>query len=214
MWRARRVEPELSAAVGAPVVSIAAVELLRASLLRMRNPLHFVATMYSRWLYDAVGGYGGGRLVNPDKWFNWKILAHAERVYFVERELFSYRWHANNQAAQERSSGALKHLVDQYVATFDLPKEVLERAGLRRDDLERAFLEHDVVLRGLRALARGDDLYARRAALFGRATYPSHARLSWKLWGLRLLVAAGPAGAAAARLTAARGEAAWRARAG
>ncbi len=211
IWRKTREEAELSQIVGARVISADAGDLLREALLLLRNPLHFVSTMYSRQLHEAVGGYGGARLINPDKWFNWKMLGVADRVYFIDKTLFSYRWHQNNQAAIQKKSGALKHLVDQYVATFDLPAFSLDRAGLTRDDLAAAFVEQDVALRGLKALANGDAQLAARGVRFGQAAYPHQAARNWKLWALRALLKTGPAGQRLARLGQATGERRWRA---
>ena len=70
---------------------MAADELLRRCLAQMNNPFNFAATCYPRRLYQAVEGYGAGRLINPDKYFHWKLLAVAERAYFVDRPLFAYR---------------------------------------------------------------------------------------------------------------------------
>ena len=129
LWPA---EPDaaLSAAIGAPVYRQVAASLLRRSFEQLRIPLPFVATCYPRHLYERVEGYGGGNLINPDKGFAWKLLAVADEAFFIDRPLFVYRVHANNQAALQRESGALKHLIDQYRATFDTAPEILERAGL------------------------------------------------------------------------------------
>ena len=63
-------------------------------------------------------GYGGQRLMNPDKWFNWKALSVAEHACVIDAPLFSYRVHNANQNTLQAKAGALKHLVDQYAATL------------------------------------------------------------------------------------------------
>jgi hypothetical protein len=209
-WHGAREEEELSERVGVRVVSMGAPELLRRSLSLLRTPFPFASTAYPRSLYEAVGGYGNGRLINPDKWFAWKLLSVADRAYFVDAPLFAYRWHANNQTAQQAASGALKHLVDQYAATFDLPDQVLNRARLSREDLARAFIEQDVALRGLKALAEGQRTLARRGVRFGQAAHPREAARNWKLWCLRALLALGPLGGVIARLFKEPAHAAWR----
>jgi hypothetical protein len=179
---------------------VPAAELLRRSLRAMKNPLNFLATAFPRALYESIEGYGGGRLMNPDKWFHWRLLGVAGHAYYLDAPLFAYRWHPSNQTAQQAVSGALKYLVDEYVSTFELDKRVLERAGLTREELEKAFVEHDIARHALATLARGDRVKARRALFFGVATYPGHATRNWKLWALAGLLAAGSAGEKLAHL--------------
>ena len=209
IWHGARRDEELSDRVGHPVLALPADELLRRCLGLLRNPFPFASLAYPRSLYEAVEGYGGGRLINPDKWFAWKVMALADMAYFVEAPLFGYRWHASNQTAQQARSGALKHLVDQYVATFDLPAPVLERAGLTRADLAAAFVEHDVALRGLLALAQHRRVLARRILHFGRAAYPEAMRRNGKVWLLRLLLLLGPLGSLLAATAEAPALRAW-----
>jgi glycosyltransferase involved in cell wall biosynthesis len=194
VWRPDDRAPELDEVVGAPVYRVAARELLRRSLLTMQNPLQFAATVYPRSLYEAVEGYGGGRQINPDKWFHWKLLSRADAAYYIDRPLFAYRWHATNQTAQQAGSGALKYLVDEYISTFEMDAAVLKELNLTRADLERAFIEHDIGRHGLAVLAKGHRLQARRIFNFGKAVYPQHARNNWKVRSLGMLLRLGPVG--------------------
>ena len=193
-WADARLDENLSSAANAPVWAVEPRALLRRSLRLMRNPYGFLATAYPRSLYEKVEGYGGGRLINPDKWFTWKLLDVSSRALFVDAPLFGYRWHSANQNAQQEGSGALKHLVDQYVSSFELDGGLLERTGLTRPDLAAAFIENDVALRGLRYLADGRSDLARRGVHFGRAAYPRLAAASRRLWLLRALLLLGPLG--------------------
>lgn len=212
LWRGAVREAELSARLGMPVRSMPASELLRRSLQLLRTPLPFATTCYPRQLHDAVGGYSGGRLMNPDKWFLWKLLSVAETVYAIGHPLFDYRVHGSGQASLEQRSGALKHLTDEYVATFNLPPSVLERSGLSSQELAAAFIEQDVALRGLVSLANGQRRTARRIVAFGIATYPDLARSNPKVWALRALLSLGPIGTRIARSVHARAERRWRER--
>lgn len=205
LWEGATKDGELSAAAGADVWRMPAADLLRRSLTLLRSPYYFVTTCYPRALYVAVGGYGGGRLMNPDKAFAWKLLAVADEALVVDAPLFSYRVHASNQNAVQKSQGALKHLVDQYVATFDTPGPVLKAAGLKPDDLAAAFVEQDVALRGLMMLADGDRVGARRALKLGEAAYPALARANHKVAALRALLLLGPVGTVVARELRKRG---------
>lgn len=210
LWEGAERVPRLEELAGAPVYRLAGDELLRRSIRGMRNPLRFASTAYPKAMYEAVDGYGGQRLVNPDKWFHWRLLEVADEAYFVDRPLFAYRWHAGNQSAQQTRIGALKFLVDEYVATFQLDDDLLARIDLSRDDVVRAFLRNDVVLRGLSLLASGNHFDAARAALFARATYPDETRRSLGMWALRLLLKSGPAGRSMLRVARGPGLTVWR----
>lgn len=198
LWGDARVAKGLSEVVGATVLEITGRDLLRRSLLRMRNPFNFAATTYPRSLYETIGGYGGGRLINPDKWFHWRLLAEADTAYFVDKPLFAYRWHPANQKALQAMQGSLKLLVDDYVSTFELESDTLTAVGLERADVERAFIEYDVARHGLATLARGNPTKARRIVHYGLAAYPAHVRRNRSAWALRALLATGPLGVRAA----------------
>ncbi|GGI75329.1 hypothetical protein GCM10007973_10220 [Polymorphobacter multimanifer] len=201
LWTDAVLEPALSEAVGAPVWRMSAAPLLRQSLTLMRVPFHFLTTCYSRKLYDDVEGYGGGRLINPDKAFAWKLLSVASDAYFVDAPLFRYRVHNANQNAIQSKVGALKLVVDDYVASFDTPPSVLARAGLSPGDLADAFIEQNIGLRGMKLVAEGNRRDARRGLDFGRAAYPDRMRRSPTIAKLRALLALGDVGSkVAARL--------------
>src|SRR5205085_2656416 len=86
------------------------------------------------------------------------------------------------------------HLVDEYTYTFQLDDSLLERAGVTRDALAKAFIEHDVVQRGLDAAGTGDYVLARRFLRFGQATYSRELARNPKGALLRILLALGPLG--------------------
>ena len=211
LWRGARDEPELTAAVGLPVRSLESGEMLRRALEMLRTPLPFATTCYPRALHDRIGGYAGGRAINPDKYFLWKLLSVAERIFVIDAPLFEYRVHDGGQGPQEQRSGALKHLTDEYASTFSLSDEVLARAGLDREALACAFVEQDIALRGLVAIAEGKRFTARRHLHFGLATYPRATQRNPKVWLLRALLLLGPVGSEIARGLRARTEARWRA---
>ena len=149
--------------------------------------------MLSRTLFRQVEGYGS-RLMNPDKWFHWKVLGVAKMAYFVDKTLFAYRWHASNQTAQQATTGSLKLMVDDYTSTLELDAATLNRVGMSHDELFEAFIEYDVARHGLATLASGSRPRARRILDFGRAAYPKQLRRNRKAQLLRLLLAMGPVG--------------------
>jgi glycosyltransferase involved in cell wall biosynthesis len=208
-WSVGRLDEELSNAVGAPVLAAEAAKVLSRALALLRNPLPFAPTCYPRSLYQAVEGYGAGRMMNPDKWFSWKLLGAARHAYLVDTALFQYRWHSNNQTAQQSKTGSIKHLADQYANTLEVPADLLQTAGLARAEIVAAFVENDIALRNLERLAEGHRSMARRGLHFGMAVYPSECSRNWKVWVLRAMLLLGPAGSLTARLVKDRAHARW-----
>jgi len=179
---------------GVDVYRVEGSELLRRCLATMKNPFNFLATAYPRAVYERVAGYGGSRLINPDKWFNWKLLGAGTVAYWIDKPLFAYRVHPSNQNSQQAASGALKYLVDEYASVIEMDGKQLEQLGLSRMDLEKSFVERDIARHGLAELARGRSLKARRILGFGAAVYPAHAVRNQKLWALAGLCALGRVG--------------------
>jgi GNAT superfamily N-acetyltransferase len=101
---------------------------------------------------------------------------------------------------EKSTPGALKYLVDEYATVLEADTELLRRAGVGRIDLERAFIERDVVRHGAATLARGDSVRARRIVAFGRAVLPHLLEEVPLGHGLRILLALGPFGGWIARL--------------
>jgi glycosyltransferase involved in cell wall biosynthesis len=198
VWREGDRSPELERIVGAPVYRVPAPELLRRCLTSMKNPFNFCATCYPRALYEQVEGYGGSRLINPDKWFHWRLLTKASIALYIDLPLFAYRWHSSNQTAQQSATGALKYLVDEYVSTLEMDERALQQVGLDRQSLISAFVEYDIGRHGLATLARGERRRARRILQFGEAVYPQAMRNSRAVLALRTLLVLGVLGEKAA----------------
>jgi hypothetical protein len=207
IWHGAPAPPALARAAGVPVLELDANTVLHRALARLRNPFYFVSVAYPRRLWEEVEGYRGSKFISPDKGFHWRVLGAANKAFHVTTPLFCYRVHDRNQDAQQRASGALKHLVDQYTYTFELPDDLLHRAGLTREDLAAAFVREDILLRGFAAVAAGDRETARRSIRLGQAAYPRLMARNPRAAALRALLALGPlgpslAGAARRRLAA------------
>ena len=194
MWRAGDLVTGLPAPEGARVYRVEGGELLRRCLATMKNPFNFLATAYPRAVYERVGGYGGARLINPDKWFHWKLAGAGTVAYYIDAPLFAYRVHPNNQSAQQAAAGALKLLIDDYASVIEVDGKLLEQLGVSRLEVEKAYVERDIARHGLAELARGRTLKARRILGFGTSVYPQHALRNQKLWALAACVALGPVG--------------------
>lgn len=197
-WNAGDKDSALSATMGFPVYRVPGREMLRRSLLTMKNPFLFCSTAYPRRLYERVEGYGGGRTINPDKWFHWRLCSVAEEVILLDKRLFAWRWHPSNQTAQQGTT--LKYIVDDYLSTIEFDAKALEDAGITRGQLAEAYAEHLIGLHGLAVLARyGDRDRALRTLRFGRAVYPKEVGRNWKARLLGALLATGPLASPLAR---------------
>jgi glycosyltransferase involved in cell wall biosynthesis len=172
VWRDSDIDQELTQRIGAAVYHVSPAELLRRVLPCCTNPFNFLATAYHHSLYHEVGGYGGSRMINPDKWFHWRILAKAEEVFFIDYPLFEYRWHAQNQTAQQTDSGFLKYLADEYRNTIEITPGMLSKANLTATQFTDAFISHDIIRHGMGEFAKGRWLKSFRTFFFGLSTYP------------------------------------------
>lgn len=191
LWFNSVKEDQLSDLVDKNVYFLASGTLLQNSFLLMRNPFHFLTTLYPKSLHDKVESYYHGSLINPDKRFHWELLGVSENAYFVDESLFCYRVHNQNQGSQQAKMGAIKHHIDEYVATINIQDYLLKKANITRQQLIEAFIEQDIGLRGLKFLAEGNSSLARRIVNFGLSTYPQPAKSNTKILMLRLLLSLG-----------------------
>ena len=154
------------------VIEDSTSNLLKHGIEKFVSPFNFVALCYSKTLYNAVNGYGATRMINPDRWFHWKLCTKAESTYFIDKPLFYYRWHSNNQTAKQEMSGVLKFWMDEYRNCFELGEDHFAKSGLNKRAVELAFFKRVIVGYGLSALAFGTPLKALRITAFGIFTYP------------------------------------------
>ena len=99
--------------------------LLRRSLVEMRNPFHFPSVAYPRSLWEEIEGYGGGRLINPDKDFHWRLLGVAERALFDPA-----------QAHHELAPGVVRIERQQGVVEVEQTEAAVDHAALVRSPLK------------------------------------------------------------------------------
>ncbi len=171
-WIATDIDQALSSNMGVTIYKVQAVEMLRRCLTTMGNPYYFLTVCYPASLFRKAGGYGGGRMYNPDKWFNWKLFSEADYVYLIDEPLFSYRWHQQNQVALETSFGHLKYLVDEYRNTIEATDRMIAGSGLSRDEIEKAFINRDIYRHGIGEFSKGRWLKSLRIFFFGLSTFP------------------------------------------
>jgi glycosyltransferase involved in cell wall biosynthesis len=172
LWTSSDLDAELSAQLGCNVYRVKGDVLLRRCLFSMATPFNFCTAAYPLNAYAVLGGYGGSRLINPDKWFHWRLLTKVPQAIYVDRALFNYRWHNQNQTAQQANTGALKYLIDEYRNTIEIGEDMLRFAGIGRKAFITAFVRNDIYRHGAGEFLRGRWLKAFRVFCFGLGVYP------------------------------------------
>lgn len=166
---------------------------------RMSVPGAFCSTLYSRRLYDSVGGYSSVNHIGPDAHFTYKSLLQNVTVLFVNKPLFAYRLHESNQLTTDRKRLTMKVPIDRYLFTLQYSDDELANAGINRDALIRSVIDESCLNGGFAALRSGSPYQAFRLWMFGFATYPGAMLRSWKTGIMGLLLLSGPAGPVIAR---------------
>jgi glycosyltransferase involved in cell wall biosynthesis len=146
--------------------------LLHNGILNFRSPFNFDCLCYSKELYEKANGYGSSRIMNPDKWFHWKIAAKSEYAVFIDIALFGYRWHNQNQTALQNQSGILKYWLDELRNCYETTDDLLDFAKLTREQVELSFLRKIIINYGYSSLAYGMPLKSMRIVAFGVFSYP------------------------------------------
>jgi hypothetical protein len=154
----------------------------------------FCSVVYARSLWEAVEGYNSARLFNPDKHFIGKVLRRDPLVVYVNRPLYSYRFHAMSQVNQQTRERSLRFHVDEYLYLLEYDAEWLRGTGVTREDQRRVFVNRDCLDQGLVELASGHWTHAGRLLAFAWATYPGVVLRQPKSWALLGLLLAGPVG--------------------
>lgn len=176
VWSENDKDNFLSEKMGFDVYKVAASVMLNRCLTRFLNPFNFASTCYPRDIYNKVGGYGGGRLYNPDKWFHWKVMAECDFVYYLDSPLFQYRWHNTNQANQQVQNQTLKFWVDEYRNSFEVTELLLKKANLNIQQVKKNFIRRCILSYAVRFAKNGDKKMASRILNFGKACYPEHCK--------------------------------------
>jgi glycosyltransferase involved in cell wall biosynthesis len=177
----------------------AGMTALADAMSRLRTVGFVGAIMYSRELCEAVEGVRSTRILNPDKHYLYKLLSRNPEVIWIHEPLFSWRLHDENQMSVERSQGAIKQSLDDYIYTFEYGGATLEQWGVERTSMIHAFVDHSCLRKALAEIAHGSRLLAMRYLFFALAAYPSTALKNPKFYVAMLGVVTGPLGSIAAR---------------
>ena len=175
LWLHTDIDPELTLKMGFDVYKVPSGIMLERCLNRFYSPFNFASTCFKKDTYEKVGGYSGSRMYNPDKWFNWKLLAETDFVYFLDKPLFQYRWHNTNQAAGQLATGDLKYWVDEYRNCFECNHQMRKKANLEQEEIQNYFITHALKY-SIRKIAVGDKQMAKRVYNFAKACYPQNVK--------------------------------------
>ena len=168
VWKGHKVRTE-----NPLIVEQNCSELLKNGLLNFVSPFYFVALCYSKELYQEVGGYETSRLINPDRWFHWKLCVAAEKTVMIEQPLFKYRWHQTNQFALQNKSGILKYWIDEYRNLYELTPAHFSKANLNKLEVEKAFFRRVIIGYVYSSLSKGETIKALRITAYGIFTFPN-----------------------------------------
>lgn len=191
LWTETDLDDNLSERFQCPIYKVESSELLRRCLLSYYGPFNFASTCYKSSDYKSVGGYLGGRMYNPDKWFHWRLLSYVDFAYFIDKPLFSYRWHDSNQANQQKQTGDLRYFIDEYRSSFEVNAEMLNKAKLDLYDIKQSFIYNVILKYTFSYIKRGQLTMAKRVYNFGLATYPNEMKKNKMSWLLKNLLRLG-----------------------
>ena len=194
VWKDSKVDENLSQIINSKVYRISSKVLLSNSLHYLCNPLSFCTTCYPRNIFENVEGYPYTYSINPDKAFNFKLLAFSEYVLYVDKPLFGYRFHSKNIKKIDTNITSLKLLIDQYRYTIDLDKYILDKASHNKTKLITSFVKYDIALKSMELLAKNQRKMAIRYLNFGKSVYPLEISKSFLIKFLILLINLGPLG--------------------
>lgn len=177
------------------------LQVFRAVYPKMSVPGHFCTTLYSKKLYESLGGYSSIHPIGPDAHLDYKALLQNVKVVFVNRPLFGYRIHNTNQISQSRGSRNINVLINCYQFSIQYPKNELERAGVKQDKMPKYLVDSICLKGGFLELANGSSSQAFRYLMFAFASYPKLSFINCKTYGLFILIMMGPIGKLFCRIT-------------
>lgn len=154
----------------------------------------FLTVLYPKSLWKKVEGYDVAYQIFPDKAFLFKILTENVKYIYINRALFGYRIHNQNQNATNSNQKALKHQMDGYLRCITLPQQTLEKAGLTRLDLQKAYVKNLILKHAAIELQKGSSTNCFRILSFGFGTFPSIMKIHSITWILIFLTLLGPLG--------------------
>lgn len=153
-------------------------EILKLSLLQAYSPATFCSTCYPRILWEKVGGYDMSYQYQPDTAFLFKLLSCNPNVVYINKSLFGYRVHGNNQNSNAIAKGAIKQQLDKYQMCYSISDSTLMELKVKREEVEKTFLREYCFKESLRTLRLGYKIRAFKIFAFALSTFPMYALTS------------------------------------
>jgi glycosyltransferase involved in cell wall biosynthesis len=163
--------------------------ILKALLSKRLQPAgQFLTTCFSKKLFQKVEGYNSILSIWPDAHFSHKILFENPVVVYLNKNLFGYRVHDQNNLAATEQLTNIKALLDGYHLTILYPESILKKIGFNQSQLKKAFIKNICLLPSLFALLRGNFKKTFHHLMFSFASYPIITIKIWQTYIILLLL--------------------------
>lgn len=149
------------------------IDLLKLLAPELNTLAGFLSIVYSRKLWDKVGGYNAVRSIGPDKYFNYKLLLQQPHVIYVNQPLYSYRFHQSSNIKAYYST--IKQQVDDYLNVLEFADLFQDQLGIDKEQLIRNYLKRFCFAFSLSGIKRGRFKSAVKAFFFALASFPETA---------------------------------------
>jgi len=179
---------------GKSVFCYRGLRLFRHLYLKFTVASAFCSTMYSRELYERVGGYSSIYHIIPDCHLTYKALLADNRVIFIDKDLFSYRVHGTNQLSTDKTRKRIIFPIDYYQLTLQYSDAELKKAKVERKEVADRFINDICIKYSYIQLREGSAYQAFRYLMFGIAAYPERMIRNYKFFILFPMILTGRIG--------------------
>jgi GT2 family glycosyltransferase len=170
------------------VAAFDGVQVFATVFPRMKVATPFCSTVYSRELYERIGGYSSLHHTAPDANLAYKAMLNGADIVFVDKPLFGYRIHSSNQLQADRRNKTLKVPIDHYAFAVQFSDADLARTGVSRNQAIAALVDETCLNAALLEVRAGDRRQAFRLLMFAMAASPWTALRNLKTYLLGILL--------------------------
>jgi glycosyltransferase involved in cell wall biosynthesis len=94
------------------VTKLDSKKVFKDSLLNIKTFAPFLSFVFSKDLFNQIGGYNLVRNIGPDKCFAIKVVSLLPNLFYIDVPLFSYRVHNTLNTVSQQNT--LKQVIDDY----------------------------------------------------------------------------------------------------